>query len=93
MHLPATSAMVPPNAMMIFKGLLPVVCFDVLNGPWMGWINGIWKVTEEETAPFPGQMEELGYESTNFIDTMGTIFYVMLYIVLKAVVLFIIHMC
>ena len=72
LHMPAMALYVPSNVMMFFYGLLPIVCWDMLDG-FISWETLGLIVTQEEEAPFPGQLEELGYESSNFIMNTQTI--------------------
>jgi hypothetical protein len=70
MHIPAMQVLMPPNVMIMFTALLPIVQWDMLDG--MITLDIFFSYTEED-APFPGQLEELGYESSNFIMNTQTI--------------------
>ena len=46
--------MFPSNVNMFYGSLLPVICWDMFDGILDWEWKGIFRVTEEETAPFPG---------------------------------------
>lgn len=52
LHLPMLQVMFPPNVMMLYKAMLPIVCWDVL-GDWVNW-RRILIYTEDDEAPMPG---------------------------------------
>lgn len=54
LHLPMLQIMMPANVLMLYQGLLPVVCWDMLDGIVNWETGGIFMMSEEETAPFPG---------------------------------------
>lgn len=53
-HMPMLSLWVPPNVMMLYNAVLPIVCWDLL-GDWINWeAQNVLLFTPEENAPFPG---------------------------------------
>ena len=60
LHLPMMQLLVPANVMMLFSSILPIVCWDMLEGTLDWEKQEGFKYTKAE-APFPGQLEELGY--------------------------------
>jgi hypothetical protein len=81
LHMPAMSLKVPANVMMMYSGMMPIVCWDMLDGMVSIEMLG-FKQTDEEEAPFPGQLEELGYESSNFISNTQTISFILMLLTL-----------
>ena len=83
--------LVPPNVMMLFNIIIPIIGWDMLDGVIDWETQNVFKYTRAE-APFPGQTEELGYEASNWVVNMNSVaillffitFKLILYIVLKA---------
>ena len=66
-HLPLNNVNFPNNAFLFFQFLAEVVSFD-LFAPTDHIDFGL-----TETPPFNENYEELGYESTNFYENLGSI--------------------
>ena len=60
LHIPILQMYLPANVMMFYSAMLPVVCWDMLEG-WFDFSMVGYRATEENGAPIPGQIEELGY--------------------------------
>ena len=59
----------PPNVMLLFSTIMPVVCYDLLEG-WIDWDTQTNFVYTKSIEPLPGQLEELGYEGRNWVLNM-----------------------
>ena len=45
--------LLPANVMMLYSSILPVVCWDMLEG-WFDFRMVGYRATEEDQAPIPG---------------------------------------
>ena len=76
---------VPANVMMLFSAVIPIVGWDMLEGAIDWETQTIFKYTKAET-PFPGQLEDLGYDGSNWVINMQTIALLMFAITLKLII-------
>ena len=51
-HLPLLTAIMPPNIMMLYKVVIPIFCFDLLEGTVEWDAQNVYKYTK--ITPFPG---------------------------------------
>ena len=67
-HIPLNNINFPAHALQFFKFLSKIVAFD-LFAPADHFYLGF-----TETPPYSTSFEELGYESANFLENLGSIF-------------------
>ena len=60
-HLPLFKLLIPPNVMILFSRVIPILCWDPI-GEWIKWESQKYYAFTYTVAPIPGQVEELGYE-------------------------------
>jgi hypothetical protein len=78
-HIPLNTITLPANAFFLFKFLAEVVSFDIFE-PADHYDFGF-----TETDPYNEQYEELGYETKNFIENLGSIALIMIIIALRQI--------
>lgn len=79
LHLPLMAIPIPPNVITMFEILIPVVMFDVLEG--IDFFENLFDSDEE--ADVLDQMKQIGYETSNTIKNLGTLYVLMLVYFLK----------
>lgn len=79
-HLPLNNVNFPSNAFQVFQFLAEVVSFD-LFAPADYYDFGF-----TETEPFNSNYEELGYETTNFLENLGSISLIFLVIAFRHII-------
>ena len=68
LHLPIFNVVVPSNVMMVITKIISFVMFDFIENPFGYDLSLVYKPMElKNHRVITGQIEELGYESTNFI--------------------------
>lgn len=87
LHLPMFQMNMPGNVIMLYENVLPIVCWDMLDHSLNWETQPIIPFGDlEEEAPFPGQLEELGYETSNFMMNTSTIAILMLIYTVKLLI-------
>jgi hypothetical protein len=87
LHLPIMNLKIPANALSFFQIVLPIVLFDILEN--IEYIENIFGQQNEDSIVLD-QMKQLGYENSNTILNLKTIFVLMIFYFLKLIFLFII---
>jgi hypothetical protein len=82
LHLPMLQLIMPANIMMLYGGVIPVACWDMLEG-WIDWENVKFFSYTVSGVPMPGQIDELGYEGTNWIPNTQTIAIIAFFLTVK----------
>ena len=86
LHLPMLRIIVPANVASFFRVILPIVMFDVLEG-FEDTVKDFYRVIdlnfrrEDEQTDSRGmfdQMRSLGYQTSNTIFNLGTIFFLII---------------
>ena len=90
-HLPIFSIVVPSNVIMLFRLLIPIVMFDLLEQFQL--LQQIFPDSEEDSELYMGsysQIRDIGYDSLNIFMNLGTLaFLSAMYFLKVAFVLFI----
>lgn len=82
-HLPLNKVTIPANAQIVFAELLRIAAFDVYE-PADHFNLGI-----SQTMAFNEKFEQLGYQSLNVVENMGSIIFFFSFVVLKILLTFI----
>jgi hypothetical protein len=91
-HLPMIAVVFPANVLSFLKVLLPITQFDFLDPEWT--TKYIYEFDEDEhekrkeDSLLFDQLDDLGYESFNWILNMGSIYLFFVYYHLKALIVF-----
>lgn len=84
-HLPIYNVLLPSNVILFFKKLIPIVMFDIIKDDWNLNPIDFMELDEEggelmDDPRFPRQMANIGYESHNFLQNIGSLqIFIMLY--------------
>ncbi len=82
-HMQLINVMTPANAQIFFSKLLSIVAFDVINGtPIESSINSL--VAKQDAPPLSANFEALGYETSLFVPSMGSL--ILIYVFFPAFV-------
>ena len=79
LYLPLLRFVIPSNFIMMSENIRPIAMFDVLENN-MGWDASLLMKFDEESQlgeAISDQMNDIGFESTNSIKNLGTIFIVL----------------
>ena len=77
-HLPILNVLLPSNVLFFFKKLLPIVMFDIVKEEWRINPSDFLDFDEENNElidhpKFPRQMANIGYDSHNFLQNVGSL--------------------
>ena len=77
-HLPILNVLLPSNVLFFFKKLLPIVMFDIVKEEWRINPSDFLEFDEENNElidhpKFPRQMANIGYDSHNFLQNVGSL--------------------
>ena len=79
-HLPLADIVLPANALQWFEIMISVVSFDFFS------LTEYFDIGLTETEPWSTNFAWLGYGSVNFIEGMGSILYVGIFLAIKGIV-------
>ena len=77
-HLPILNVLLPSNVVMFFEKLLPIVMFDIIKDEWRINPSDFLQYDEEnngliDNPKFPRQMANIGYDTHNFLQNVGSL--------------------
>jgi hypothetical protein len=87
LHLPIMNLKIPASALSFFQIVLPIVLFDILEN--VEYIENIFGQQNKDSIVLD-QMKQIGYENTNTILNLKTIFVLMIFYFLRLIFLLII---
>ena len=83
-HLPLNNVTIPANAQILFTELLRIAAFDIFE-PAEHIDLGI-----SETEAYNVRFEQLGYQSMNVVENMGSIIFFLCFVLIKIILTFLI---
>ena len=77
-HLPMLNTVLPANVILFFDRMLPIVMFDIVKDEWKVNPSDYLEFDEEnneliDDPRFPQQMANIGYETHNFLQNIGSL--------------------
>ena len=93
-HLPIFNILLPSNVILFFEKIIPIVMFDIIKEDWNLNPSDFMELDEEggkliENPKFPRQMANIGYDSHNFLQNIGSLqIFIMMYFMRVLFVLF-----
>ena len=87
LYLPLLRFVIPSNFIMMSENIRPIAMFDVLENN-MGWDASLLMKFDEESQlgeAISDQMNDIGYESTNSIKNLGTMYFVLQFYAIQVV--------
>jgi hypothetical protein len=91
LHLPMLRIIIPSNVAAFFRIMIPIAMFDVLEG-FEDTVKGLFQSVnlnfrnsdmKVESRGMFDQMRSLGYETSNSINNLGTIFFVIIFLLIR----------
>jgi hypothetical protein len=87
-HLPIISIIAPGNVLTMFKIVVPIVMFDIMES--ITYFQDLWPDSESDMLNSPNlrltQLVDIGYDSFNPILNLGTLFVLVLLYLLQCVI-------
>ena len=75
LHLPILVVEMPSNVMMVVSELIPYTMFDYVENPYDINIQTLITIDTSTDSEVPGQVESLGYDSSNYVLNLQTVLF------------------